>query len=251
MVNSAADRAREMLPVDVSVGHLHEPQFHVGDAREVLRTFADASIDFCMTSPPYWGQRQYAEMGIGMEMDYRDYVDRLCEIFAEVRRVLKPTGSFWLNIGDAYVRKSLVGLPWRIAFQMIDFQGWLLRNDVIWHKVKGGPDNSKDKLRNTYEHVFHFVKSSKYYYDVDAIRSEKNAGPQRRGGVGDRRLGHTLPAADRTVHGTVATGKAGGTDGVTGNARSGAPRRHRRFSHDHPRPPASHTFRFHQSFRAR
>ena len=183
MANSAADQARETLPADVSAGRLHEPQFHVGDAREVLRTFADASIDFCMTSPPYWGQRQYAEMGIGMETDYRDYVDRLCEIFAEVRRVLKPTGSFWLNIGDAYVRKSLVGLPWRIAFHLIDVQGWLLRNDVIWHKVKGGPDNSKDKLRNTYEHVFHLVKSSKYYYNVDAIRSDPKKTLVRNGAV--------------------------------------------------------------------
>lgn len=158
-------------------------QFHVGDAREVLRTFPDASIDFCMTSPPYWGQRQYAEAGIGLEPEYRDYVDQLCGIFAEVRRVLKPAGSFWLNIGDAYLRKSLLGLPWRIALQLVDRQGWLLRNDVIWHKVKGGPDNSKDKLRNTYEHVFHFVKSPKYYYDVDAVRSSPKKALVRNGAV--------------------------------------------------------------------
>lgn len=158
-------------------------QFHVGDAREVLETFADASVDFCMTSPPYWGQRQYAETGIGLEPEYRDYVDRLCEVFAEVRRVLKPAGSFWLNVGDAYRRKSLLGLPWRIALQLVDRQGWLLRNDVIWHKVKGGPDNSKDKLRNTHEHVFHFVKSPKYYYDVDAVRSSPKKALVRNGAV--------------------------------------------------------------------
>ena len=159
------------------------PQFHVGDAREVLQTFADASVDFCMTSPPYWGQRQYAEAGIGLEPEYRDYVGRLCEVFAEVRRVLKPAGSFWLNVGDAYLRKSLLGLPWRIALQLVDRQGWLLRNDVIWHKVKGGPDNSKDKLRNTYEHVFHFVKSPKHYYDADAVRSSPKKALVRNGAV--------------------------------------------------------------------
>ena len=180
MANSAAARA---LSADDSADRSCEPQFHVGDAREVLQTFADASIDFCMTSPPYWGQRQYAEAGIGLEPDCRDYVDRLCGIFAEVRRVLKPAGSFWLNVGDAYVRKSLVGLPWRIALRLTDEQGWLLRNDVIWHKVKGGPDNSKDKLRNTYEHVFHFVKSPQYYYDVDAIRSKPKKTLVRNGAV--------------------------------------------------------------------
>ena len=179
----AAMAAARALSADDSAERSCETQFHVGDARKVLQTFADASIDFCMTSPPYWGQRQYAEAGIGLEPDCRDYVDRLCEVFAEVRRVLKPAGSFWLNVGDAYVRKSLVGLPWRIAFRLTDEQGWILRNDVIWHKVKGGPDNSKDKLRNTYEHVFHFVKSPQYYYDVDAIRSKPKKTLVRNGAV--------------------------------------------------------------------
>jgi site-specific DNA-methyltransferase (adenine-specific) len=125
-----------------------------------------------MTSPPYWGQRQYAVSGIGLEDDYKEYITQLSEVFSELKRVLKNTGSFWLNIGDTYQNKRLLGIPWRVAFELSDKQGWVLRNDVIWNKVKGGPDNALDKLGNVHEHVFHFVKSPKgYYYDVDAIRS--------------------------------------------------------------------------------
>ena len=77
-----------------------------------------------------------------------------------------------MNIGDAYLKKNLLGIPWRVALQLTDKQGWLLRNSVIWHKVKGGPDNSKDRLRNVHENLFHFVKSPDYFYDVDTIRSK-------------------------------------------------------------------------------
>lgn len=123
-----------------------------------------------MTSPPYWGQRAYSGGGIGLERSYGEYIENLLAIIAQVKRVVKPTGSFWLNIGDAYHRKTLVGIPWRVAIALINRQGWLLRNSVIWNKVKGGPDNAADKLRNVHEHVFHFVKSDRYFYDVDAIR---------------------------------------------------------------------------------
>lgn len=148
------------------------PLFIRGDALGVLKAFPDASIDCCMTSPPYWGQREYAVSGIGLEADYRDYIRHLAELFAELRRVLKNTGSFWLNLGDTYANKQLLGIPWRVAFELTDKQGWVLRNDVIWNKVKGGPDNARDKLGNVHEHLFHFVKTARgYYYDVDAIRS--------------------------------------------------------------------------------
>jgi site-specific DNA-methyltransferase (adenine-specific) len=148
------------------------PLFICGDALEVLRDFPSDSIDCCMTSPPYWGHRQYAGAGIGLESDHRDYVRNLGAICAQVYRVLKGTGSFWLNIGDSYQTKALLGIPWRVAFFLSDSGGWTLRNSVIWNKVKGGPDNARDKLRNVHEVVFHFVKSPKaYYYDVDAIRS--------------------------------------------------------------------------------
>lgn len=149
-----------------------EPLFLPGDSLDILRQLPDRSVDFVMTSPPYWGKRQYAEEGIGLESDHRDYVRGLCEVFHEVKRVLEDTGSFWLNIGDSYKAKRLLGIPWRVAFEITDNQGWILRNEVIWNKVKGGPDNARDKLGNVHEQVFHFVKKSRgYYYNADAIRS--------------------------------------------------------------------------------
>jgi len=126
-----------------------------------------------MTSPPYWGKREYENGGIGLEADYREFVQNLAAIFYELKRVLKPTGSFWLNLGDTYSDKGLVGMPWRVAFELTDNQGWTLRNSVVWNKLKGGMDNTKDRLGNVHEHVFHFVKQPKgYYYNADAIRSK-------------------------------------------------------------------------------
>ncbi len=149
------------------------PLFIVGDALDLLSRFPASIFDLCMTSPPYWGKREYHSGGIGLEEDYRRYIADLCDVFAEVKRVLKPTGSFWLNIGDSYSDKCLLGIPWRLAINLMDEQGWILRNSVIWHKIKGGPDNTDDRLRNTHEDVFHFVKSPRgYYYDADAIRSK-------------------------------------------------------------------------------
>lgn len=144
-----------------------------GDAIAVLRDLPDGCIDFAMTSPPYWGKREYENGGIGLEDDYRDFVKHLAAVFVELKRVLKPEGSFWLNLGDSYNGKGLVGAPWRVAFELIDNQGWILRNSVIWNKLKGGMDNSKDRLGNVHENVFHFVKQAKgYYYNADAIRSK-------------------------------------------------------------------------------
>ena len=167
------------------------PLFLRGEATAVLGSLPASCFDCAMTSPPYWGQRAYAGGGIGLEETWEQYVAHLLVVFGTVHRVLKPTGSFWLNIGDAYQRKTLLGLPWRVALAMVDEQGWILRNSIIWNKIKGGPDNAKDKLRNVHEHIFHFVKSDKYYYDVDAIRSK--------------------PRQSRIVNGTVisATGVSG------------------------------------------
>lgn len=150
-----------------------KPLLLEGDALNVLKTLPTSSIDFVMTSPPYWGKREYENGGIGLEEDFRDFVKNLAAVFWEVHRLLKPTGSFWLNLGDSYSGKSLVGIPWRVAFELTDSQGWVLRNSVIWSKLKGGMDNSADRLANVHEHVFHFVKQPKgYYYNADAIRSK-------------------------------------------------------------------------------
>lgn len=148
------------------------PLLMLGDASDVLRDLPDACVDVVMTSPPYWGKREYANGGIGLETDYHDFVCHLVEIFSEMKRVLKPTGSFWLNIGDSYQNKGLVGIPWRVAFELTGSQGWILRNSIIWNKVKSGMDNTKDRLGNVHETVFHFVKQPNYHYNADAIRSK-------------------------------------------------------------------------------
>lgn len=150
-----------------------EPLFICGDSLHILQKFPDNCIDMVMTSPPYWGKREYADANsLGLEKDYHDYIDSLLAIFEQLHRVLKPTGSFWLNLGDSYYCKNLLGLPWRVAIRMCDEQGWILRNSVIWNKVKGGLDNSRDKLRNVHENLFHFVKQKKYYYNVSMVRKE-------------------------------------------------------------------------------
>lgn len=149
----------------------YSPLLFHGDALAVLQAFPAQSVDCVMTSPPYWRKREYANGGLGIEADHRDYVRDLCAICKALQRVLKPQGSFWLNIGDSYLNKGLVGIPWRVAFELIDRQGWILRNSVIWNKVKSGMDNTKDRLGSTHEDVFHFVKLAKgYYYNADAIR---------------------------------------------------------------------------------
>jgi DNA modification methylase len=142
-----------------------------GDAEEVLRAFPPHVVDMCITSPPYWGQREYdGDSRLGTEANWSEYVERLVYIFHELRRILRPEGSLWLNIGDTYVNKNLCGIPWRVAFALQQ-DGWILRNSIIWDKVKGNPCNAKDKLRNMYDYVFHFVQQEKYFYDVDAIRN--------------------------------------------------------------------------------
>lgn len=149
------------------------PLFLLGDAASVLEQLPADSIDFCMTSPPYWGKRQYHNGGIGLEDRYEDYISNLLTVFNQVRRVIKPTGAFWLNIGDTYQDKNLLGIPWRVAFRLMDEQGWVLRNSVIWNKVKGGLDNAKDRVRSIHENVFFFVKQAQdYYFDIDTIRAK-------------------------------------------------------------------------------
>jgi len=142
-----------------------------GRAATVLASLPTASVDCAMTSPPYWSVRRYeGSSALGEEPTPDAYVEALVRELRELPRVLKPTGSFWLNIGDTYLRKNLCGIPWRVALAL-QAEGWLLRNAVVWDKVKGNPDNAKDKLRDLYEFVFHFVRQRSYFYDVDEIRN--------------------------------------------------------------------------------
>lgn len=160
------------------------PLFLLGDCLCILSAFPNNSVDCIITSPPYWGHRQYSGGGIGLEGTCTDYIENISKITSELYRVLKPTGSFWLNIGDTYRNKKLMGIPWRIAIKMMDEQKWVLRNSVIWNKHKGGLDSSKDKLRNIYENIFHFVKDEKkYFYDTSKIRSDARKSVVKNGSV--------------------------------------------------------------------
>ena len=144
-----------------------------GDAKDVLSSFPANSVDMVITSPPYYMKREYLGGGIGLEEAYNDYIDNLVAICAEVYRVLKPTGSFWLNLGDSYQNKNLLMIPQRVAIRLTDEVGFTLRNQIIWNKLKGAPDNSKDKLRTLWEPVFFFTKKSNgYYYDINAVRAK-------------------------------------------------------------------------------
>ena len=149
---------------------------------DVLRKISDNTIDCCITSPPYWQKRQYENGGIGLEPSPKEYIDGLYEIIKEVKRVLKPSGSFWLNIGDSYQNKSLLGIPWRVALRMID-DGWILRNNVIWNKHKGGLSPNTDRFGSVFEDFFFFVKSDKYYFDADSIRSKPRQSVVKNGAV--------------------------------------------------------------------
>jgi DNA modification methylase len=143
---------------------------HHGGALDVARQLPYGAADCIVTSPPYFGLRDYGTPGqYGLEASPADYVENLRELFNELRRVLIGDGTLWLNIGDSYARKNLLGIPWRVAFAL-QGDGWILRNAIVWNKPNGLPDPTKDRLTGRYEHIFLFVKRPKYWFDLDAIR---------------------------------------------------------------------------------
>ena len=168
----------------VKQSEIFAPCFVQGDALKVLAKLPDNCIDCVVTSPPYYMKRQYLGGGIGLESTYQEYINNLLCIIQEVYRVLKPTGSFWLNIGDSYKNKQLLNIPHRVAIRMQDEQKWILRNTVIWDKMKGGMSQSKDSLGCEYEPIFHFVKNKNgYYYDADAVRKKPRSAQVQNGAV--------------------------------------------------------------------
>lgn len=183
---------------------LETNRIHCGDAADVLATLPADCVDAIVTSPPYYQQRNYEQQHnqVGQEPTPAQYVARLTEVFAACRRVLKPTGTLWLVLGDKYERGELLGLPWSVALAM-KADGWILRSDVIWHKPNAMPSSVKTRLTTDHEYVFFFTRSKQYFYDADAIRephvtfSEKS---RMKGGRGHfHRRG-----------GTPETGKNGG-----------------------------------------
>ena len=135
-----------------------------GDARRI--PIEDGVVDLIVTSPPYWQKRDYGHEGqIGLEATPKEFVENLMDGMREWRRVLKPSGSIFLNIGDTYFNRSLAGVPGRLEAAAAD-DGWILRNRIIWAKEAGMPDPAKNRLANRHEYIFHWTKSQNYYYDL-------------------------------------------------------------------------------------
>lgn len=183
----------------------------VGDCRERLATLPDQSVHCCVTSPPYYGLRDYGVDGqIGLEQTPDSYVAELVAVFREVRRVLRDDGTLWLNLGDSYATggerstgrndthretpggrggsfrggeqkatgqrdglkpKDLIGIPWRVAFAL-QADGWYLRSDIIWAKPNAMPESVKDRPTRSHEYLFLLAKSERYFYDADAIAED-------------------------------------------------------------------------------
>ena len=177
-------------------------QIICGDNLSVMKKMPHGSVDMVITSPPYWGLRDYG-IGpdqLGLEPTPEMYIEHLTEIFNEVKRILKKGGTFWLNIGDTYFNdnrgglrppgnlgndgrydgsiklkvenlqsKCLCMIPERLAWSLIQ-DGWILRNKIIWHKKNSMPSSVIDRFNNTYEFVYMFSRSQRYYFDLDAVR---------------------------------------------------------------------------------
>jgi DNA modification methylase len=174
-----------------------------GDCRDMLRTLPTDSVQCVVTSPPYWGLRDYGVSGqLGMEPTYQEHIAAVVEVFREVRRVLAPDGTLWMNYGDTYASsvngrsaadvkaagkddrtfrdkpfstvqgvlkpKDLCGIPWRVAFALQD-DGWYLRQDIIWHKPNPMPESVRDRCTKAHEYIFLMSKSERYFFDQKAI----------------------------------------------------------------------------------
>jgi DNA modification methylase len=180
-----------------------------GDVRETLRALETGSVQTCVTSPPYFGLRDYGVSGqIGLEPTPAEYVEQMVAVFREVRRVLRDDGTLWLNLGDSYASgggtggtgketdytgkrslpnkraeglkpKDLIGIPWRVAFAL-QADGWYLRQDIIWHKPNPMPESVRDRCTKAHEYVFLLSKSERYFFDAEAMK-EPSAQPERAG----------------------------------------------------------------------
>jgi site-specific DNA-methyltransferase (adenine-specific)/site-specific DNA-methyltransferase (cytosine-N4-specific) len=186
--------SESVVPHGLGTGRLIQ-----ADARTGLASLDDEIVQTVVTSPPYWGLRDYGIHGqIGAEPTIDEFVDNLVKVFADVRRVLRPDGTFWLNIGDAFTSggrtwrhadkklrargmdhrpatpaglkpKDLIGVPWRLAFAL-QADGWYLRTDIVWNKPNGNPESVKDRPVRMHEFVFLLTKSETYLYNHQAVK---------------------------------------------------------------------------------
>lgn len=184
------------------VEHIGNATLYIGDCIESMRSMPDCSVNTCITSPPYFGLRDYGHAGqLGLEPAPDEYIAKMVDVFREVRRVLRDDGTLWLNIGDSYAAnrgsgnryigakqatnvganlgrlvappgckpKDLIGIPWMLAFAL-RADGWYLRQDIIWSKPNPMPESVTDRCTKAHEYIFLLSKSPKYYYDHEAIK---------------------------------------------------------------------------------
>jgi DNA modification methylase len=192
----------------------------VGDCRARLRELPEQSVQTCVTSPPYFGLRDYGMADqIGLEQTPDAFVAELVSVFREVKRVLRDDGTVWLNLGDSYGTtsgnmytisntpelasgginfarpsgdqrpKNLLGIPWRVAFAL-QADGWYLRQDIIWHKPNPMPESVRDRCTKAHEYIFLLSKSERYYYDADAIAEDLQGPPHAPGNKASADAGH-------------------------------------------------------------
>lgn len=171
----------------------------LGDCLTSMRTLPDQSVNCCVTSPPYFGLRDYGMEGqLGLEATPDEFVKAMVEVFREVRRVLRDDGTLWLNLGDSYAsggrktrdpdeklpqrgadfraqdglpEKNLIGIPWRVALAL-QADGWYLRQDIVWHKPNPMPESVKDRCTKAHEYIFLLSKSPRYHFDSEAMRED-------------------------------------------------------------------------------
>lgn len=181
---------------------MHLDTILVGDSRKKLRKIPSNYVDMCVTSPPYYGLRNYnVDEQIGQDQTLEEYINSLEEVFTQVYRILKPDGTLWLNLGDTYCgtgskenhfdprykygrngqqvainhkvdglkAKNLLGVPWKVAFAL-QKKGWILRQDIIWYKPNAMPESIKDRCTRSHEYIFLFSKQRSYFYDFTAIQ---------------------------------------------------------------------------------
>lgn len=191
---------------------------HIGHSLDVLKTLPEGSVHCCVTGPPYFGLRDYGIEGqLGLEPRPEEYVTKLVEVFREVRRILHPLGTVWLNLGDSYSQgrttpdsskdtperlkqKDLIGIPWMTAFAL-RADGWWLRSEIIWAKGSCMPESVRDRPTNNHEHVFLLARNQDYFYDYVAIREPQAGGwEEANGGRNKRSVWHINPSSYPGAH---------------------------------------------------
>lgn len=218
-------------------------EYRIGDCTEVMSTLPDGFAQCCITSPPYWGLRDYGCAGqIGIEETPQQYVGRMVEVFEGVRRVLRDDGTLWLNLGDSYAgaglgggtesqglnksskrhagssrrgarplrgnikTKDMVGIPWTLALALRD-AGWYLRSDIIWHKPNPMPESVYDRPTKAHEYLFLLSKSKRYYYDLAAVREPVSGTANPRGSnVGPKSRANAFGSAQNESYSNAISG---------------------------------------------